>query len=101
VHRPGSREPERVLDTGIERLGQGLFKNTRVGERVTTQFHLEMFNAWNHTQFPATQHFRIAQGVERFEGSGSHDFATQPTWLVQFPCIVFPTACAPTDLGIS
>lgn len=36
---------------GLNNWDLGIFKNTSVGERFVTQFRLEMFNGFNHTQF--------------------------------------------------
>jgi hypothetical protein len=36
---------------GINQWDISLFKNTRVGDRVTVQFRLETFNTFNHVQF--------------------------------------------------
>jgi Carboxypeptidase regulatory-like domain/TonB-dependent Receptor Plug Domain len=36
---------------GIDQWDISLFKNTRVGDRVTVQFRLETFNTFNHVQF--------------------------------------------------
>jgi hypothetical protein len=36
---------------GINQWDISLYKNTRVGERVTIQFRLETFNTFNHVQF--------------------------------------------------
>ena len=43
---------------GINQWDISLFKNTRVGDRVTVQFRLETFNTFNHEQFNG-----IATGV--------------------------------------
>ncbi len=40
-----------VLGPGQDVWNIGLFKNTRISERFTTQFRAEFFNAWNHTSF--------------------------------------------------
>jgi len=36
---------------GLNNWDLGIVKNFRVREHMVTQFRLEMFNAWNHTQF--------------------------------------------------
>ena len=36
---------------GFDNWNLSLFKNTRISERVTTQFRFEVFNIFNHTQF--------------------------------------------------
>jgi hypothetical protein len=42
-----------VLGPGQNDWDIGLFKNTQLMERVSTQFRAEFFNAWNHTSFSA------------------------------------------------
>lgn len=51
IHIPGNAGRNTIEDPGINNWDLGIFKNTRIGERFNTQFRLEMFNAWNHTQF--------------------------------------------------
>jgi hypothetical protein len=47
--RPGNSPNGAVRGPGVERWDLSLFKNTRITERVTTQFRAEAFNAFNHT----------------------------------------------------
>jgi Carboxypeptidase regulatory-like domain/TonB-dependent Receptor Plug Domain len=47
--RPGNSPNGVVRGPGVERWDLSLFKNTKITERVTTQFRAEAFNAFNHT----------------------------------------------------
>jgi hypothetical protein len=47
--RPGNSPNGAVRGPGVERWDLSLFKNTRITERVTTQFRAEAFNTFNHT----------------------------------------------------
>ncbi len=40
-----------VRDAGINNFDLGLYKETGFTERTRLQFRMELFNAWNHTQF--------------------------------------------------
>jgi hypothetical protein len=40
-----------VRGPGIHLTDLGVFKNFKVGQRIQAQYRLEMFNAFNHTQF--------------------------------------------------
>ncbi|MGH7866704.1 MAG: hypothetical protein ACREP9_03490 [Candidatus Dormibacteraceae bacterium] len=51
VHRPGTAGRNEFEMPGLNNWDLGVLKNERVGERVTAQFRVEMFNAWNHTQY--------------------------------------------------
>jgi len=50
IRRPGTAARNEFRMPGLNNWDLGLLKNTGVGERVRTQFRLEIFNAWNHTQ---------------------------------------------------
>ena len=54
----GSTPKSFLRGPGINQWDISLFKNTRVGNRVTVQFRLETFNTFNHEQFNG-----IATGV--------------------------------------
>jgi hypothetical protein len=44
-----------LLGPGRNDWDFGLFKNTRISERVSTQFRAEFFNVFNHTSFLGVQ----------------------------------------------
>lgn len=47
--RPGDSPNGAVLGPGVQRWDLSLFKNTKISERVTTQFRAEATNVFNHT----------------------------------------------------
>jgi len=47
--RPGDSPNGVVHGPGVQRWDLSLFKNTKVNERVTTQFRAEATNVFNHT----------------------------------------------------
>jgi hypothetical protein len=47
--RPGDAAAGDVRGPGLQRWDLSLFKNTKITERVTTQFRAETFNVFNHT----------------------------------------------------
>jgi hypothetical protein len=47
--RPGDASSGDVRGPGLQRWDLSLFKNTKITERVTTQFRAETFNVFNHT----------------------------------------------------
>jgi hypothetical protein len=47
--RPGNSPNGSVRGPGLQRWDLSLFKNTKITERVTTQFRAEAFNVFNHT----------------------------------------------------
>jgi hypothetical protein len=47
--RPGDSPNGAVLGPGVQRWDLSLFKNTRINERVRTQFRAEATNVFNHT----------------------------------------------------
>jgi Carboxypeptidase regulatory-like domain/TonB-dependent Receptor Plug Domain len=47
--RPGNSPNGAVRGPGVQRWDLSLFKNTRITDRVTTQFRAEAFNVFNHT----------------------------------------------------
>ena len=47
----GSRPSTICCGPGIVNWDMSLQKNTKIGERVNTQFRAEFFNLANHTQF--------------------------------------------------
>jgi len=47
--RPGDSPNGAVRGPGLQRWDLSLFKNTKITERVTTQFRAEAFNVFNHT----------------------------------------------------
>ncbi|HXM11401.1 MAG TPA: carboxypeptidase regulatory-like domain-containing protein [Terriglobales bacterium] len=47
--RPGNSGNGAVRGPGLQRWDLSLFKNTRINDRVTTQFRAEAFNVFNHT----------------------------------------------------
>jgi hypothetical protein len=47
--RPGDSPNGVVRGPGVERWDLSLFKNTKITERITTQFRAEAFNTFNHT----------------------------------------------------
>jgi outer membrane receptor protein involved in Fe transport len=48
---PGDAPRAAVRGPGLQRWDISLFKNTKVGEHVSTQFRAEAFNIFNHTNF--------------------------------------------------
>ena len=48
---PGDAPRGSVRGPGLQRWDVSLFKNTKVGEHVSTQFRAEAFNIFNHTNF--------------------------------------------------
>jgi outer membrane receptor protein involved in Fe transport len=48
---PGDAPRSSVRGPGLQRWDISLFKNTKVGEHVSTQFRAEAFNIFNHTNF--------------------------------------------------
>jgi hypothetical protein len=47
--RPGNSPNGAVRGPGVQRWDLSLFKNTRINDRITTQFRAEAFNVFNHT----------------------------------------------------
>ncbi len=47
--RPGNSANGVVRGPGLQRWDLSLFKNTKITERITTQFRAEAFNVFNHT----------------------------------------------------
>jgi len=56
--RPGDASRGSIVGPSYKRWDASIFKNTKINERVTTQFRAEFFNALNHTNlaegFPVT-----------------------------------------------
>jgi len=48
---PGNARRGSILGPGIARWDMSLFKNIRIGERISMQFRAEGFNILNHTNF--------------------------------------------------
>ena len=51
-----------ITGPGINNWDFSLFKNTHIGERITTQFRIETFNIFNHTQFSGVNTYVNASG---------------------------------------
>lgn len=49
--RPGNTPRGTLIGPGLARWDASIFKNTKIGERVTVQFRAEAFNVLNHTNF--------------------------------------------------
>lgn len=49
--RPGNAPRGAIIGPGLQRWDISLFKNTKVTERIGTQFRAEAFNVFNHTNF--------------------------------------------------
>ena len=47
--RPGNAARGSIVGPSYKRWDASIFKNTTIGERITTQFRAEFFNALNHT----------------------------------------------------
>lgn len=47
--RPGNAHRGVIVGPSYKRWDASIFKDTKIGERVTTQFRVEFFNALNHT----------------------------------------------------
>jgi hypothetical protein len=56
--RPGDAHRGVIVGPSYKRWDASIFKNTKINERITTQFRAEFFNALNHTNltqgFPVT-----------------------------------------------
>lgn len=51
THLEGNAARMSIEQPGINNWDMGIFKNTKITERVNTQLRWEMFNIWNHTQY--------------------------------------------------
>jgi hypothetical protein len=51
IHVEGNSGRLSIEQPGINNWDMGIFKNTKLTERINTQLRWEMFNVWNHTQF--------------------------------------------------
>ena len=49
--RPGNAPRGAIIGPGLQRWDISLFKNTKINERISTQFRAEAFNVFNHTNF--------------------------------------------------
>lgn len=49
--RPGNAPRGAIIGPGLQRWDISLFKNTKINERINTQFRAEAFNVFNHTNF--------------------------------------------------
>ncbi len=49
--RPGNSPRGSIIGPGLQRWDISLFKNTKINERISTQFRAEAFNVFNHTNF--------------------------------------------------
>jgi len=53
IHVPGNAGRNTIEQPGLNNWDMGIFKNTKITERINTQLRWEMFNIWNHTQYGA------------------------------------------------
>jgi hypothetical protein len=51
LHRLGTARRNTLEQPGINNWDMGLTKRTRISERVDTEFRVEAYNVWNHTQW--------------------------------------------------
>jgi hypothetical protein len=51
THLEGNAGRMSIEQPGINNWDMGIFKNTKITEKINTQLRWEMFNVWNHTQF--------------------------------------------------
>jgi hypothetical protein len=72
--RPGNSGNGAVRGPGLQRWDISLFKNTKINERVNTQFRAEAFNVFNHTN---------PDGFQNAYGFGTYVYSVRDPRIMQ------------------